>query len=370
MEKLYGHQLRHEAGLVRTLKAAFPPPVAKSVSLLEQRVDNLLAETRGTVEDFLIQVGPKFEQGVAGFVKDTRFMFSQYPAKLSITKLADDLRNYDMSMYKLAIVNKNEEPMMGPVDRAGYKSLIVPYGEPIRVAWEAPRNHSKKDWIGLYRIADNASREVTRIGSLGRWVAVCPDQYDTKRADIGCVTTDFPGRNEDNEPIFHGEVVFAAEKTFWLEGSYEFRYHHAGKHSVMAISLPFEIACPRVLDLPLPMALDDEDVRGSWTEEAVMAAVEERLLPVVRNCFDGDEGDGAPETVLDMWGGQGEGGVHAKRVVYAVKCMFGVDFAPEVVQADGCVRRLGWRVCNARKVLAPFSMSGSTGSSTPGTPRY
>ena len=30
---------------------------------------------------------------------------------------------------------------------------------------------------------------------------------------------------------------------------------------------------------------------------------------------------------------------------------FGIEFAPEVVQADGNVRNLSWRVCNAKKVL-------------------
>lgn len=30
---------------------------------------------------------------------------------------------------------------------------------------------------------------------------------------------------------------------------------------------------------------------------------------------------------------------------------FGIEFAPEVVQADGNVRNLAWRVCNAKKVL-------------------
>jgi hypothetical protein len=30
---------------------------------------------------------------------------------------------------------------------------------------------------------------------------------------------------------------------------------------------------------------------------------------------------------------------------------FGIEFAPEVVQADGNVRNLAWRVMNAKKVL-------------------
>lgn len=30
---------------------------------------------------------------------------------------------------------------------------------------------------------------------------------------------------------------------------------------------------------------------------------------------------------------------------------FGIEFAPEVVLADGSVKNLAWRVCNAKKVL-------------------
>ena len=30
---------------------------------------------------------------------------------------------------------------------------------------------------------------------------------------------------------------------------------------------------------------------------------------------------------------------------------FGIELAPEVVQADGNVQNLAWRICNAKKVL-------------------
>ena len=36
---------------------------------------------------------------------------------------------------------------------------------------------------------------------------------------------------------------------------------------------------------------------------------------------------------------------------------FGIEFAPEVVQADGNVRNLSWRVCNAKKVLVSIPCS-------------
>lgn len=333
----------------------------QSVDRLEQRVDRVLADTQGVVEDFLIQVGPKFEQGVAGFVKDTKFMFSQYPAKLSITRLADDLKDYDVSQYSLEILSaKKKIPDSTPVDpvtgkakahgAAGYQSLVVEYGEPIRVKWTAAKNHSKNDWIGLYRIADNASREITKIASMGRWVAACKDQHETEQADVGCLSSDLPALNDDGEEVATGELQFEGDKTFWVEGSYEFRYHHDGKHSVMAISLPFEIVVPRPNNLPLTKEHEHDEV--CWTEDAVMRGVEDHLMRLVRNCFDRDEAKGAPADVDDEFTLAGrDAEKYAGRVVYAVKEAFGVDFAREVVQADGCVRRLAWRICNAKKVL-------------------
>jgi len=71
--------------------------------------------------------------------------------------------------------------------------------------------------------------------------------------------------------------------------------------------------------------------------------------------------------VTDEFGGLHEE-KYAKRVVYAVKEMFGVDFTPEVVQADGNVRKLAWRICNAKRVLAPFSMNTTSASSPKSSP--
>jgi phosphatidylethanolamine N-methyltransferase len=45
--------------------------------------------------------------------------------------------------------------------------------------------------------------------------------------------------------------------------------------------------------------------------------------------------------------------------------MFGIEFAPDVVQADGNVRNLAWRICNAKKVLAPYSMTETNVPTTP-----
>ena len=89
--------------------------------------------------------------------------------------------------------------------------------------------------------------------------------------------------------------------------------------------------------------------------------VEQALLPLVQNCFDRDP-DIAPSTVDQSFGSLVErDGKFARRVVFALGHMFGIEFAPEVVQADGNVRNLAWRICNAKKVLVSNNLLSSCG---------
>jgi phosphatidylethanolamine N-methyltransferase len=184
---------------------------------------------------------------------------------------------------------------------------------------------------------------------LGRWTAICKDEYDTEAAEMGIITPEVKDVFSQNskEEVFRGEIEFAGDKAFWSNGVYEFRYHHDGKHNVMAISLPFEIVIDRVR-----LAADDTEEEHALDMQEMQEAVEKILFPVVVRCFESNE-NLAPSTVDEEFGGFGE--KYAKRIVYAVKELFGVDFASEVVQADGNVRRLAWRICNAKRVLVIFS---------------
>jgi phosphatidylethanolamine N-methyltransferase len=219
------------------------------------------------------------------------------------------------------------------------------YGAPIKVKWTAPVNHSKSDWVGLYMVADNASRGVTRISSAGRWVATVPNEYEETPADKGILVSNqlvSGAKREDGTThnYVKGEMVFEGDKLWWTHGVFEFRYHHDGKHNVMAISLPFEIRIGRF----------DEDVEPD-SNSLFQHAVENALLPVVRNCFDRDP-DIAPNTAEESFGSLVErDGKYSKRVVFAVHQMFGIEFAPGVVLADGNVKNLAWRICNAKQVL-------------------
>lgn len=323
MQKLYGQSLRRESGLVRSLKRSLPPPLRQ----WQGSVDKLLGETIDFVEDFIDAARPKLAAGVSTFVKDSTALFKQ-PTRISITRLAPDLAGYDPRDYSIeiegapssarslydnpnSINDSTEDDQYG--GRPEFKTLKFEYGVPIRIRWTAPLNHSKKDWIGLYMVADNASRDITRLASQGRWVAINRDQYDSATSDRGILTSDTrrsgaTRRDGNSKDYMTGEMEFSGDKLWWTTGVFEFRYHHNGKHNVMAISLPFRITIGR---------FDEDDVEVD-ANGMIRGAVENALLPLVRDCLDRDP-EIAPNTVQEAFGSLVErDGKYAKRVVYAV----------------------------------------------------
>ncbi|KAL2754511.1 hypothetical protein ACRALDRAFT_2109944 [Sodiomyces alcalophilus JCM 7366] len=357
MQKIYGRSLRREAGLTKFIRRSLPPPVQDWQRGVEQVID----ETSNFVEEFLDSAHPKFASGVKTIVRDTTALFNLYPARFTITRLSPDLAGLDPKHYSLTVEGTPLAVSPGSGRATGKESLrarfaqqdvekkILQYGAPLRVKWRAPANHSKKDWIGLYMVTDNRSREVTEVSSLGRWVPTSPGQYDAATADKAILVPDRPVSEAEAEgaetetELVEGEVVFEGDRLWWTSGVFEFRYHHNGNHNVMTISQPFEMRVGK---------FEDEDVGdGAQGTAAYQTVIEEALLPVVQNCLDRDP-DIAPGTAEEPFGGHVErDSKYAKRVVYAIHHMFGVEFAPAVVRSDGNVRKLAWRICNAKQVL-------------------
>ncbi|KAF8854224.1 phosphatidylethanolamine N-methyltransferase [Acephala macrosclerotiorum] len=372
MQKLYGRNLRSEAGLTKSIRRSLPPPLKK----FQGNLDKVLGETSHFVEDFLDAARPKLASGVSTIVRDTTALFSQYPARLTLTKLAPDLAGFDPRDYSIEVegtpcaITALSERTTGkegvsarfPRQRTDeYEPLMFEYGAPIKVKWKAPINHSKSDWVGLYMVSDNASREVTRVSSAGRWVATVPNEYESGPGNNGILISSKLVKGEKREDgttcdYMYGEMLFEGDKLWWTQGVFEFRYHHDGKHNVMAISLPFENRIPR---------FDEDEETHFDANGLIRSAVEDALLPVVRNCFDRDP-EIAPNTVEESFGSLVErDGKYAKRVVYAVHQMFALELAPGVVTADGNVKKLAWRIVVAKQALAPYSMSHSRGTTTP-----
>lgn len=363
MQKLYGRKLRKEAGLTKSIRRSLPPPLKQ----WQGSVDNVLVQTSTFVEDFLDAARPKLAAGVSTFVRDTSALFSQYPARLTVTRLAPDLAGFNSKDYTVEVEGTPSSALAAterattkegptarlPADRGNsFKTLMFEYGAPIKVKWTAPADHSKKDWIGLYMVADNDSREATRVASAGRWIPTVANEYDSVTADAGILLSNQPvskpdSNREDNPDLVQGEMVFEGDKLWWTHGVFELRYHHDGKHNVMAISTPFEIRIGR---------FDEDDVTLLSSSSTNMTsilrdAVEAALLPLVRNCLDRDP-EIAPSTVEESFGALVErDGKYAKRVVFAIHQMFGIEFAPGVVLADRTVRNLAWRILNAKQVL-------------------
>ncbi|KAK4662864.1 phosphatidylethanolamine N-methyltransferase [Podospora pseudopauciseta] len=346
MQKIYGQNLRKEAGLTKFVKKSLPAPVKR----WQQGVDKVLDETKHFAEDFIDAALTRLSAGSSNFVKDTTALFHK-PLRLSINRIDRDLAGYDPKHYKLSVEG---EQLIAPDEKAtrkesadarvpkDVKTKVFQYGAPIRVKWTAPANHSKKDWVGLYLVTDNRNRDFTEVPSLGRWIPTCRGQYDTT-TDEGIISYDEKVESEGVEgPLVQGEMVFEGDKLWWTQGVYEFRYHHHGKHNVMSISEPFEVRIPLVVKEGTELTIEE---------------AENALLPIVRNCLDRDP-EIAPETVDEPWGAHVErDGKYAERVVYAIREMFAIEFSPAVVPADGNVKKLAWRVVNGRIALAPYSMS-------------
>ena len=326
MQKLYGQSLRRESGLVKSLKRSLPPPLRK----WQGSVDKMLAETLDFVEEFVDAARPPIAAGVNTFVKDSTAIF-KHPTRISITRLAPDLAGFHPTDYALEIEGTTSDTATASTEatrdtchgnqtiskeEVDSRTLSFEYGTPIKVRWMAPLNHARKDWVGLYRVADNASREVTRVSSQGRWLATNEDQYDSIISDRGIISSDQPASmacpgNEKAKDCLSGDMEFSGDKLWWTTGVFEFRYHHDGKHNVMAISRPFEIKIRRF----------NEDNVELDSNGSMRGAVEDALLTLAKNCFDQDPNI-APRDKFDAFrepaGGCGE---YAKRIVFAVHQM-------------------------------------------------
>lgn len=368
--KLYGRNLREMSGVSKTVRQALPDPVRQWQSAADQYINSMMEKIEKFLDDTRLKIAAEFST----FAQRVTGVFNISPRRITISRSSQDMSGLDPKQYKLevegtllpATVEKQrnggregELARIPAVRTNDFKTLALEYGAPIKVRWQAPLNHSKRDWIGLYMVTDNQSREVTHISSNGRWVATNRDMFDSARADDGILVSDKlqPANAADEEAsdCYTGEVEFRGDKLWWTTGVFEFRYHHDGGHHVMALSQAFEIQIPK---------FDEDDVEvdeNGTTHRAVEAA----LLPIIQNCFDRDP-EVAPSTPEEPFGSRVERhGKFAKRVIFAVHQMFGIEFAPEVVQADGTVRNLAWRICNAKKVLAPYSMTATHGRNTP-----
>ncbi len=241
MQKLYGDSLRKEAGFVKVIKNVTSkleaPRVAREV---KGTFDKVYEETADVVEEFLrkceatylpkvtvvliniVIARPRFK----GVVQDTKVLLQQSREKLVITRVSAN-NSYDASKYTARV-------------SGGKRRFHL--GEPITVKWEAPKNHSRRDWIGIYRVGANKSDLVTRTSSMGMWEGVYGAEWEGD-VHVGWDRdedeTERKERRKENK--VGGTIVFKGNTLPWMCGTYEIRYHHDGKHNVMSLDGPIEI---------------------------------------------------------------------------------------------------------------------------------
>jgi phosphatidylethanolamine N-methyltransferase len=211
--------------------------------------------------------------------------------------LTSDNLDIDRSLYSISLIPPVSALSEGNGSASGLstpRALCYTLGSPIHIIWTAPAGHSRKDWIGLYRIMDLDDRDVTKIASRGHWMPVSRAEYDDgrSRAIISA---------EDDGYRAKGEVSFSGDTLVWRCGVYEARYHHDGKHNVMAISRKFEI----IMDKPVV----------STTEE-----IELHLTPFLRNCFPADAAPRGLDDPLHL-GKEKQKETISKRIVYGIREM-------------------------------------------------
>ncbi|TFY56065.1 hypothetical protein EVJ58_g7866 [Rhodofomes roseus] len=338
MRKLYGDSLRNDAGFVKVIKKV----ANKNARLLESRAgrhapeirrvarevkgtfDKVYEETADVVEEFLAKSRPKISE----VVQDTKILLQQSRERLVISRVANDLSSYDTAKYKVSIVP------------AADGSLRFHLGEPIRIKWRAPLHHSRRDWIGIYRVGANQSNLVTKTSSLGMWVPVHDEEWD---GDIP-LSLNRPNRPDNDSE--DGETIFQRGTLPWQTGRYEIRYHHAGKYNVMSLDGPFEVYVDK------PSAMNFGNIRRS-------------LMHIVPLCLDSDpsliplsckseeekmaseDDDARDPDDFRFWSER-----QAKRISVAIKQAFGVELTPEVVVADANINALANRILVSKELLS------------------
>ncbi|KAG9305632.1 hypothetical protein G9A89_001693 [Geosiphon pyriformis] len=357
MKKLYGDKIRKEAGITKTIKRVktiIPGKVKDEVSKIReaheiQVVERVVKEVAETMEkvvedtaeavgDFVEAARPKLQE----VVLETRSLFKSSRDKFIYARVAQDI---DLTRYAISLIPPVDEseisrlvtppssPLIdGPsvLETSEINSLAYALGSPIHIKWSAPKNYSSKDWIGVYKVTANSSKLVTTVSSKGRYFYIKPEEEESEP------NSTIPTQVDEQYHLETGKMCFKGDYLPWEIGTYEFRYHHDNKHNVMAVSRPFEI----VVNTP--------------EDPSDLASMEKTILNLVQKALDSDISL-IPHNTSDDYVLMKD--IHAKRIVYGIKMMFGVDFAWEVVAAEGNVGRLAGRVFKARRALAPFLSS-------------
>jgi len=201
------------------------------------------------------------------------------------------------------------------------------------------------------------------------WVPVHDEEWDgdipINESSPTNVPADGEGPDADDEEC--GTVVFKGDKLPWMVGLYEMRYHHDGKHNVLAFEGPIEIAGTFPPSLPRFFGQWYINVPVDRPEKVDFESIRATLAHVVPLCLDGDPSLIPSSTAFASDGngdgvdGASDGGDpddfrfwserQAVRIARVVRAIFGVEYAPDVVVADANLTALARRIVASRKLM-------------------
>ncbi|PVV04938.1 hypothetical protein BB560_000545 [Smittium megazygosporum] len=252
-KKLYGEQVRSDSGVTRTIKKAITEnSIAKSlISNIPKKISskNQNKDTVHSSNPFFVISKSRVES--AGNIET-----SGHKRDKSITDVVSEQLLAPMTPIKEFF---KETKDMITMTKKKISDKMIPQelrelGEPIRISWQAPVTHSRKDWVGIYKITSNFFRHVSSVSSEGKYIYIHPNEklmldflkgdcFFTGKADgIKTVSTE----NDNYEPsnpieVYYGSGIFSGNALPWEEGVYEMRLHHGLSHAVISTSKPFTI---------------------------------------------------------------------------------------------------------------------------------
>ncbi|KAJ9118119.1 hypothetical protein QFC22_004020 [Naganishia vaughanmartiniae] len=369
MKRLYGDTLRKDGGVSKTFKnvaekhaksletkaGKHAPEIKRVMSGVKQTMTKMEDKVTEAVEEFLDLARPRLTE----VVEDTKYLLQRSRERMIITRVASDADISDRSQYALVLPSGSS----GPVHK-------YHVGQPIRVSWNAPPTHSKKDWIGIYRLGSCKDELVTKIASVGKWVPIYDEEWDgsTPLCDV------VPASRRDADA---GTVVFEKERLPWKAGQYEIRYHHDGKHNVMTKIAPVEIYLPKMpasADLPttrqevakiVSFAVDLDPKLVPRSAQRLVQALEKDSTVNVDEIEIEEDVDRSFDNLSDADSEQDESDdfavmdeEQAKRIAAMLETAFDVELTAAVILANTNVSVISRRIIGARS-LATTSNSAS-----------
>ncbi|CAO3596175.1 unnamed protein product [Absidia cylindrospora] len=348
MQKLYGDQIRLEAGLTKTLRSAasaIPKTLPEKLQgLVKLAPVNDIDQKNNDHPTNATELFGKVEKAIEGTVSSVNDTMAVGPGLKQLildTKneldppLSPNQQSNTRSLSPSPSLNNQQTDLQYKIHIQQHQWTL---GNPIKVDWEMVGTSNKEqddryqsDWIGIYKIKSTppsspqplsssppsspipVMKQVTTVGSNGRWMWLNNNNDGT-----------------DNK----GTVTFKGLQLPWETGYYECKLHYDTSHLVLAVSEPFEVTVPIIPDI--------EDTDG----------LSLCLLKCVQHVMGSDVGR-MPMSMVDSFVLTDE---EAKRIASVIMVMFDLEFAWQVISADNSIVKLVKRVQRAQNILSPFAI--------------